>query len=58
MAWAVAFLLAGEMTACSVSHVHMDHTVGYSLALCPPSLLVGLRTQLLIDSGHEVFSGI
>ena len=44
LAWAQAPLLAGEINAHSMSHPHTDPTVGYSLALCPPTLLVGLKT--------------
>ena len=32
------------MSAHFMSHLHMDHTVVYSLALCPPRLLVGPKT--------------
>ena len=44
LAWVLAPLLAGETSAYSLSHFHMDHTVWYSLALCLPILMVGLMT--------------
>ena len=52
LARALSPLLAGEMSACSVSHCHTDHTVWYSLVLCPPTLLVGPKT------GHELLLNI
>ena len=44
LVWAIALLLAGEMSVYFVTHPHTDHNVGYSVALCPPTLLVGLGT--------------
>ena len=41
---ALALLLAKKMSACSMSHFYMDHTVKYSLTLCAPTLLVGPKT--------------
>ena len=37
LAWAIALLLAGKVPAHSVSHPHMDHTVGYSFSNSPAS---------------------
>ena len=58
LAWALAPLLAREMSAFSVSHPHKDHNMEYFLALCHPTLLVGLRTPTFIHSSNELFSGI
>ena len=56
--WALVLLLVEEMSAHSVSHPHLDHTVEYSLALSSNSLGRTWDPNFLTDSGHELIMGI